>query len=227
MNVGTAVIAVSVGAYVAALLLDIQAAARPTGPFDILSPSGVALDRLGMTGAYAWARGRWWTVLTAIYLHASVLHLLFNMLWVNQLAPAVEELYGRSRLILIFTAAGVAGFVVSNLVGVTFTLGASGSVFGLFGAMIAYGRTRGGRFGMAVVRQYGPLAAVLFIMGFLMPGINNLAHAGGFVGGYLLGVVIGHGERSREYAIHHVAAALTIALTVLAFGLALWTGFVR
>jgi rhomboid protease GluP len=227
VNFPRVVIAVCIIAYVASLLLDLRAALRPHGPFDLLAPSGQALDALGMTGAYAWARGRWWTLFTAIYLHGSLLHILFNMLWISQLAPAVEELYGLPRLILIFTWAGVLGFAVSNWVGVPFTIGASGSIFGLLGAMVCYGRSRGGTFGLAIFRQYGQWALVLFILGFLMAGVNNLAHAGGFAGGYLAGIVLGHSNPQRQHVAYHLAATATVALTALAFALALWTGFSR
>lgn len=221
------VTAVCIAAYVASLLLDVRSALRPRGLFGILAPSLAALDGLGMTGAHAWARGRWWTLLTAIYLHGGALHLLFNLLWIRQLAPAVAEIYGRSRLILIFTAAGVLGFVVSNLVSVPFTLGASGAIFGLLGALVAYGRGRGGVFGTAMLRQYGQWALVLFVLGFLMAGVNNYAHAGGFVGGFLMGRVLGHDERPRERDRFHLMATATTALTALAFALALWTGVLR
>ncbi len=227
VNFARTVTAVCIAAYVLSLLLDIRSALRPRGLFDILAPSGGALDALGMTGAYAAAHGRWWTLLTAIYLHGSLLHLLFNLLWVNQLAPAVEELYGRSRLLLIFTAAGVLGFAVSNWIGVAFTIGASGSIFGLLGAMVSYGRSRGGMFGVAIFRQYGRWALVLFILGFLMAGVNNFAHAGGFVGGYLTGRILGYSDRRRERGFHHLAATATVVLTVLCFALALWTAFVQ
>ncbi|MFQ5882743.1 MAG: rhomboid family intramembrane serine protease [Candidatus Methylomirabilales bacterium] len=216
-----------IAAYALSLLLDIRSALRPRGPFDLLAPSGVALDALGMTGAYAWALGRWWTLLTAIYLHGSILHILFNLLWINQLAPAVEQVYGRSRLVVIFTAAGVLGFLASNWIGVPFTIGASGSIFGLLGAMVFYGRSRGGTFGVAIFRQYGHWALVLFVLGFLMAGVNNFAHAGGFVGGYLAGTVLGYSDLHRESGVHHLAAAATVALTALSFALALWTGFVH
>ncbi|MFQ5829279.1 MAG: rhomboid family intramembrane serine protease [Candidatus Methylomirabilia bacterium] len=227
MDFSRAVMVVAVAAYLASLLLDPGYALRPRGPFDILAPSGAALNALGMTGVYAWKLGRWWTVVTAIYLHGSILHIVFNLLWINQLAPAVEELYGRSRLILIFTGAGVLGFVVSNWLGVPFTIGASGSIFGLLGAMVAYGRSRGGTFGVMILRRYGQWALVLFIFGFLMAGVNNFAHAGGFAGGYLLGTLLGHSERRLEDSTHHLAATGTLGLTGLCFVLALWTGFVR
>jgi rhomboid protease GluP len=213
---------VCVVAYAAALLLDPAAAMRPRGVFNLLSPSGGALLALGMTGAYPWQLGYWWTLLTAIYLHGSLLHIAFNLLWIHQLAPAVEQAYGRSRLVLIFTGGGVLGFVLSNWAGVGTTIGASGAVFGLLGAMAAYGRSRGGLFGMAVFRQYWQWAVVLFIMGFLMPGVNNFAHAGGFIGGYLTGVIVGHGDSRLGDGLHRAAATAAVALTALAFALAVW-----
>ena len=221
------VTAVCVAAYAAALVLDPAAALRPRGLFGLLAPSSTALLALGMTGALAWDLGQWWTLFTAMYLHGSLLHIVFNLLWINQLAPAVEGLFGRARLVLVFTAGGVAGFILSNAAGVPATIGASGAVFGLLGAMVRYGRSRGGIFGMAVFRQYWQWSLVLFVMGFLMPGVNNLAHAGGFFGGYLAAAVVGHGEQRREGGLHRLAAMATLAVTALSFGLAVWTAVGR
>jgi rhomboid protease GluP len=212
--------------YVASLLLDPGAALRPRGPFDLLSPGGRALDALGMTGAFAWQQGRWWTVFTAIYLHGSILHILFNVLWIRQLGPAVEELYGPSRLVVIFTVSGVAGFLVSNLISAYPTVGASGAIFGLLGAMVAYGRRRGGAFGAMMLRQYGQWALVLFILGFFMSGVNNLAHAGGFVGGFGAGLVLSFSDRRGESGLERAIAAGLIGVTALGFVLSLWTAFV-
>lgn len=226
LNFARVVMGVCVAVYVLSLLLDPRTALRLRNPFDFLAPSGAALNALGMTGAYAWALGRWWTLFTAIYLHGSLLHILFNLLWINQLAPAVEGVYGRSRLIVIFTAAGVLGFVVSNWVRIPFTIGASGSIFGLLGAMVHYGRSRGGTFGVMVFRQYGQWALVLFVLGFMIAGINNFAHAGGFLGGYLAAMALGHNDHKRKQGVHQLAATACILLTALSFVLALWTGLV-
>jgi len=215
---------VCVAAYVLSLLVEPRAPFRGRfGLFDLLAPAHGALYELGMTGAVPWAQGRWWTLVTAIYLHGSLLHILFNLLWVRQLAPGVQDCFGRTRLVAIFTIAGVAGFVVSNVAGVAWTVGASGAVFGLLGAMVRYGQSRGGVFGLAVFRQYGQWALVLFIMGFLMPSVNNLAHAGGFAGGYLAALLLGHDERHPEPLLHKALAALAIAVTVLGFALSAWT----
>jgi rhomboid protease GluP len=212
--------------YIVSLAFDPGSVLRPRSPFEIFSPSLPALDALGMTGRYAWADGRWWTLLTAIYLHGSLLHIAFNVLWIRQLGPAVEELFGRARLIIIFTAAGVVGFVASNALGIPFTVGASGSIFGLLGAMVAFGRKRGGTFGTLVLRQYGQWALLLFVLGFFMAGVNNFAHAGGFVGGLLAGLALSFEEQRRESGRDQLLAAACVVLTVVAFGLALWTAFI-
>jgi rhomboid protease GluP len=137
----------------------------------------------------------------------------------------VEELYGPARLVIIFTVAGAVGFVASNFVSAYPTVGASGAIFGLLGAMVAYGRRRGGTFGAMVLRQYGQWALVLFILGFFMAGVNNLAHAGGFVGGFGAGLVLSFSDRREESPLERLVATALIAVTALSFVLALWTAF--
>jgi rhomboid protease GluP len=212
--------------YVASLVFDPRGALRPRGLFNIFSPSVEALFALGAAGSVPWQFGRWWTLLTGIYLHGGLLHILFNLLWIRQLGPAVEELYGPSRLVVIFTVAGAIGFVASNLLGHAFTIGASGSIFGLLGALVAFGQKRGGTFGAMVLRQYGQWALLLFVLGFLMPGVNNVAHAGGFVGGLAAGLVLALAERRAETGFDQLMAAGAIGLTLLGFALAIWSTFV-
>jgi rhomboid protease GluP len=215
------VIGASVILYVLALLIDPAAILRPQGMLELLSPSMKALDDIGMTGAYAMSQGRWWTLITAIYLHGGVLHILFNMLWLRQLGVMVEQLYGTARTFLIFTVAGAVGFYISDLAKIPFTVGASGSIFGLLGALIYYGRRRGGVFGAALYRQVGTWTIVLFAFGFLMPAVNNLAHAGGFISGVLASMLFGFQEQKRETANHRLAAIAALVLTMVCFGLAI------
>lgn len=219
---------VAITAYIAALALDPRAALAPRGVFDLFAPGGGALLTLGMAGAVPWRAGHWWTVFTAIYLHGSLLHILFNLLWIRQLLPDVGEVYGQARTIVIFTLSGAAGFLLSNAAGNPFTLGASGAVFGVLGAMVWYGRRRGGLFGAAVLRQYGSWALILFVVG-LLPGmrVDNWGHAGGFLGGVLVALLLGAGDQHPERGIHRVLAAACLVLTAAAFALQLWTAFAR
>jgi membrane associated rhomboid family serine protease len=212
--------------YIASLVLDPGAGLAPRGLLDVFAPSGAALRALGAAGADPWFRGHWWTIFTAIYLHGGLLHIFFNMLWIRQLGPAIEEIYGPARLVVIFTVAGAAGFVLSNRVGHPFTIGASGSVFGLLGAIVAFGYKRGGTYGMMVLKQYGYMALLIFVLSFFMRGVNNSAHAGGFIGGALAGLLMALAERRRETSFDWLLAAACIGVTALGFVLSLWTAFV-
>lgn len=212
--------------YVVSLVFDPAGTLRPRGALSLLPADPNVLDALGAAGSVPWQLGRWWTLLTAIYLHGDVLHILFNVLWIRQLGPAVEELYGPARFFVIFTVSGVAGFVVSNFVGVPLTVGASGSIFGLLGAMVAFGQRRGGVFGAMMLRQYGQWALLLFVLGFFMGGVvNNFAHAGGFAGGLGAGLMLSLAERHVETSLDHLLASGLIIVTAAAFGLALYTAF--
>lgn len=210
-----------VSLYVLALLLDPSAIFKSSGMLSILSPSGQVLFKLGMTGSYAVDAGRWWTLITAIYLHGGILHIVFNVMWIRQLGPAVEDFYGISRSFLIFTVAGIFGFILSSYFGNRFTLGASGSIFGLLGALVYYGRKRGGSFGEAIYKQAGQWAIMFFIFGFLFPGVDNYAHGGGFIGGFATAHFLGFIESKRENRMHQLGAFAAILLTILSFILAI------
>ena len=193
--------------YVIALLLAPSAIFRMRGIFDILSPAGGALDVLGMTGAHAFAQGRWWTVFTAIFLHGSVLHILFNMVILRQYLPNVSELYGPVRAWVIFLVSGAVGFVVSNLATGAPTIGASGSIFGMLAALIVYGRRSGQH---TVTRQLWMSAGVMFLYGFLMPSVNNWAHAGGFASGFVAAEAMAFANRRESPVVIALAAVLTL-----------------
>ena len=217
---------VCVVAYIVSLIIDPRAALQPRGFLNAFSPSSGALRALGATGALPWHEGQWWTLFTAIYLHGGLLHILFNVLWIRQLGPAVEELYGPSRFLVIFTVAGAAGFLASNMLVYDFTIGASGSIFGLLGALVAFGQKRGGTFGAMVLKQYGQWALILFVLGFLMPGVNNVAHAGGFAGGFAAGLALALAEHRSETGFDQLLAVLAAGVTLLGFALSIWSAAV-
>jgi rhomboid protease GluP len=160
-------------------------------------------------------------VLSAGWLHAGALHILFNMLWVRQLGPAVEDMFGGARMIIIYTVACVGGFLLSSVAGFylhlpffgapVLTLGASAPIFGLLGALVHYGR-RGGS--SLVHREALGYAVTLFVMGLIMPGVDNAAHAGGFAGGYLASVWLD--PLKRERMDHFIMAAVCLLLTAAA-----------
>ena len=213
------VIGACISLYALMLLAD-PTSINTGGVLNFLSPSPRSLFLFGESGRIPVFRaGRWWTVLTAGWLHAGLLHIFFNMMWVRQLAPPTSELYGPSRMVIIYTIAGIVGFSASTLAGTFvpilggagFTVGASAPIFGLLGALVYCGRRTGSS---AVGDQAKSWALTLFIFGFIMPGIDNWAHLGGFVGGYLTAKFLD--PLTPERLDHLIAALVCLGVTGIA-----------
>jgi rhomboid protease GluP len=218
--------------YLATLVMDPRGIGM--NGMSILAPSGRSVLIFGASGAVpVFGYGRWWTVLSAAWLHGNLLHIVFNLLWVRQLAPAASELYGTSRTVIIYTIASVSGFLLSSwaglvfaasplffLRGAAFTLGASASIFGLLGALVAYGRRTGSSH---IGSQAMTYAVILFVFGFVMPNIDNYAHLGGFLGGYAAARWLD--PLRPERVDHLVGAIICLAATALAIIASVVTAF--
>jgi rhomboid protease GluP len=213
-------ISVNVGMYVISILLDPSRVGVSANPFALLSPSDRSLLLLGASGTFPIDRlGRWWTVVSANYLHGSILHILFNMIALRQIGSLVVEEYGVYRTFILYTGGGVAGFLLSYLAGIQFTLGASAAVCSLIGAALYYGKARGGVYGQAVYKQILGWVIAIFVFGFLVPGINNWAHGGGLLGGIVLALLLGYREKRGETLAHK---SLAVACVVLTLGILGW-----
>ena len=213
--------------YIAAFL--ISPAPGGGGIFNFLSPSRRGNFIFGMSGPVpVFTFGRWWTVLTATWLHASLIHIALNMMSVRNIAPMVAEFYGASRMIIIYVVGGVAGFTASTLGsaylgmipfigGGGFTVGASASITGLIGAIWFYGH----RSGSSAVSEQARMWVITFlIMGFMISGIDNWAHIGGLAGGYFCARFLDplYPERLDHFLIAIgllVLSAIAIAVSVV------------
>ena len=195
-----------------------------SGMLSMLQPSTESMFVFGASGAVpVFGYGRWWTVLSASWLHGGLLHILFNMLWVRQLAPATARFYGPGRMMIIYLVGGAAGFILSSLAGAyldflpsflsgaRFTIGASAAIFALLGALVFYGRRMGGS---GLGQQAWTWALILFAFGFMMPGVDNFAHLGGFLGGY--GMAMWLDPRKPEKMDHVIAAMIGLVLSLAA-----------
>jgi rhomboid protease GluP len=197
----------------------------------MLSPSSEALVWFGGSGAYpVFVMGNWWTLLSAGWLHAGVLHILFNMMWVRNLGPSAVDIIGPGRTMILYVVSGVSGFLLSSVMGAfgpripflsgaVLTVGASASVFGLIGALMHYGRVSGSHLVREETKGY---AIMGLVMGFLIPGIDNWAHAGGFLGGY--GMSMFFNPLTRERGDHVVIALVLVVATFAAIAASLLQG---
>jgi membrane associated rhomboid family serine protease len=186
-------------------------------------------------------KGEWWRLVTPIFLHGGVIHLLMNMygLWI--LGPYVERLYGSAKFVFFWVMTGVAGVVGSYLTvrpGMQLNLasrflfknsdlvsvGASGALFGLIGVLFVFGIKFRHELPDGFKRAFGtgmlPTILLNVFIGFTIPVIDNAAHMGGLVAGAALALVVGYkrpGERASVAVFWHVLQAAALLLVVASF----------
>jgi rhomboid protease GluP len=166
------------------------AAAQGQGGLSILGGmGGEAAYRLGLSSPYGiYYRREWYRLITAMFLHGGLIHIGFNMMSLMQLGPALEELYGSSRYFFLYIFTGAFGFLVSSFLGTT-SLGASGGLLGLVGAMLAITSKRGGAYMRELRSRLISSVVFLFVLGFMGMGIDNKAHLAGLASGFVLGKI--------------------------------------
>lgn len=213
------------GMFLLSLLMGARQLNMSFNPLGFLSPNSDILLVLGATGTIPIDQlHRWWSLISANYLHGGLLHIIFNMMAVRQLAPFVIREFGLYRMFSIYTLGGVFGFWISYMAGVKMTIGASAALCALIGASLYYGKNRGGTYGQAVYRQVSGWVIGLFLFGFLIPGINNWGHGGGILGGILLAYFLGYHERKKETIGHKYLAVCLGVVTAAVLAWAVITG---
>jgi rhomboid protease GluP len=216
MDIVKIIIYTNCALFILSLVLNPSETGFTTNPMGLLAPSNRSLFALGATGSIPVGHyGRWWTLLSASFLHGGILHIFFNMAALSQLGPFVIRIFGGHRFIVLYIATGVAGFFLSFVAGVPFTIGASASICGLIGAILYYGKSQGGFYGQAIYKQAMGWIVGLVIFGLLIPGINNWAHGGGLLAGVLLGFLLGDSDRRPETAFHQLLGWACILLTLV------------
>ncbi len=173
------------------------------------------LIRLGAKYGPLMVAGQWWRLVTAVFLHAGLLHIIMNLWCLFDLGPAVESLFSTTKFIFFYLVAGVAGFVVSFLwspFGVS--IGASGAILGLIGVLIG-ASVHHGRLGQDMRSPLWRWLLYILIFGLLFHA-DNAAHIGGLGAGVLLGYLVPEGEpttRASENLWNTLAllSVLTIA----------------
>ncbi len=148
------------------------------------------LVRFGAKVSWLVAAGEYWRLLSAIFLHIGLPHLLFNSYALYSLGPQVEGLFGRNRFLALYLCSGVAGSTASYIVSTAVSAGASGAIFGLIGALTVYLMRHRDMLGRRGKRALGNVLFVILynlIFSFTVPGIDLFGHLGGLVGGLVVG----------------------------------------
>ena len=151
---------------------------------------GIEQRRYGLAGVYV-LQGQWYRVFTSAFLHADLMHIAFNMIALWQVGGLVELIYGTPRMATIYVVALIGGgLTVIQFAPNVLTIGASGAIFGLFGALAVAG-LRLGKPGRDIMQQTTGIIVINLLITFF-PGTNISweAHLGGLIAGTLCGLVL-------------------------------------
>ncbi len=170
------------------------------------------------------AAGAWWRLLSAAFVHGSWLHALVNAYGLFMLGGVVERLFGTRRFLLIYAVAALCGGLASYAFNTHPSVGASGAIFGVFGAAIVFGFRHRSSLPAHIAKalSVGMLPWLVFSLAFgLLPMIDNAAHLGGLAGGAALAAVLGtplQGQESHRFAtLQNIALALCAAVIITVF----------
>lgn len=191
-----------------------------TGLFiaDYLFPQA-GIKQFGASVPSVLMQGQWYRLITAGFLHGDVLHILMNSWVLFDLGAEVEQIYGTSRLIVFYFVSTITGFWASSHFG-HFSVGSSAGIFGLIGAMLAFGVFDKSALGAQVKALYTRWLIYALVMSFL-PGIDLWAHVGGLAGGFAAGALAST-PRARlmwKEPLLRALAGVSIAVTGLAFAM--------
>ena len=180
------------------------------------------LIKFGANYAPLTKSGEYYRLITSAFLHIGVIHLLCNLYALYVIGPQIEQFFGRIKYILIYLFSAIMGSLFALVLSGdnTVSAGASGAIFGLFGAILYFGYTYRGYIGNAIISQIVPVILLNLFIGLTSTNIGNAAHIGGLVGGYVMSLALGADiDESRSQKINGmvVTILLTVFMVYMAF----------
>jgi rhomboid protease GluP len=169
--------------------------------------------------------GEWWRLLTNIFIHGGIIHIAFNMWCLWNLGALCESLYGRWTYAGVYLVCGVGASLASAAWNpYRASVGASGAIFGLAGALIAAFKL--GEFSVpraalsGTLRSLGAFVVYNLVFGFALPGIDNTAHIGGLITGLIVGALIAVAAPYQDRPLRRVAVFLVMVLALAGIAVA-------
>lgn len=170
-----------------------------------LNTDRALFDHGALLGLACTEYGQWWRLVSGAFLHGGIAHIGLNMIALYQVGNIVESLYGKVRFLLVYALALVgSGLCVVYFTPTALTVGASGAIFGLFGALVAVGLRMGSR-GRQLVSSVVPVIVLNLVFTFTFPGISAAAHVGGLITGFLAGLALFMMPSRRREAMYAYA----------------------
>jgi rhomboid protease GluP len=134
--------------------------------------------------------GQYWRLFTSMFIHIGFTHLLFNTYALLALGKYTEKIFSHGKFILIYLFSGLTGSLFSYFFSPNISAGASGAIFGLLGAIVAYGWKNPFFWRSGLITNLLIVLGINLLFGVIAPGIDNYAHLGGLLGGVLIGCIL-------------------------------------
>lgn len=178
--------------------------------------SNSTLIRWGSQYSPAIVRGQWWRLGTAMFLHGGLMHIAFNSYALYILGPALEHLFGHGRTLVMYLGAGLIASTTSFMMGSAYTnaIGASGAIFGLMGGYLYYTWYLPGAARRRLWSGIWPTLLINLVIGITVPFIDNWAHLGGLVGGFMLSAIVGL-PAEKHLSARRITGVVLLALFLL------------
>lgn len=132
------------------------------------------------------AQGQYFRLISCMFLHGGIVHLGVNMYSLYAIGPMVEKVYGKTKYIAIYFVSGICASIFSYVFSTNVSIGASGAIFGLLGAVLVYAIKSKGKTGNAFIRSILSVIFINIFIGATLPNIDNFAHVGGLLGGMII-----------------------------------------
>lgn len=155
--------------------------------------------------------GEWWRLISSMFIHIGFLHLALNMLAVYYLGTAIERMFGSGRFLFIYFLAGIGGSIASFTFTTSISAGASGAIFGLFGAFLYFGIKERRLFFQTIGTSILLILAINLVIGLTIEQVDMAAHVGGLIGGFLAAVIVNLPKR-KNASTQLITAGLTVVL---------------
>ena len=163
------------------------------------SNDSMTLIKFGANASWLVKNGEYFRIFSCMFLHAGIIHLLCNMYSLYVIGPQIESFYGKLKYLFIYIFSGICGSILSLAFAANnyISVGASGAIFGLLGAMLYFGYHYRVYLGNVLKSQIVPVILVNLFIGFMLTGVDNFAHIGGLLGGLFASMAIGVPEKNR------------------------------
>ena len=142
--------------------------------------------------------GEYYRLITCAFVHIDIVHLMCNMYALYSIGSLAESYYGKIKFTLIYFVSAITGSLLSIIMSDTFSIGASGAIFGLLGCLLYFGYHYRVYFGSVLLNKIVPVIVLNLFIGFMIQGIDNFAHIGGLVGGFLISKAVGINSRDKK-----------------------------